>query len=64
VLQTLLDRGHAAGQLREDLTPVDLIVATSLLSRPLPNTTGWAGLANRQIDLLLSGLGPAATHHD
>src|SRR4051812_39926401 len=45
VLQTLLDRGHAAGQLRADLTPVDLIVATSLLSRPLPNSENWDHLA-------------------
>lgn len=64
VLQTLLDRGHAAGQLRKDLTPVDLIVATSLLSRPLPNSDDWDHLGNRQIDLMLHGLGPASTHED
>ncbi len=61
VLQTLLDRGHAAGQLRRDLTPADLIVATSLLSRPLPATEDWDGLARRQTTLLIEGLGPTAS---
>jgi AcrR family transcriptional regulator len=59
VLQALLDRGRAAGELRDDLTPVDLILAASLLSRPLPNAVGdWDLLAHRQIDLLVHGLGP------
>jgi AcrR family transcriptional regulator len=56
VLQTLLDKGQSSGELRADLTPVDLIVAASLLSRPLPNTDDWDALAQRQIDLLLHGL--------
>jgi len=56
VLQALIDRGHAAGGLRVDLTPVDLIVAASLLSRPLPNVDDWDRVAARQIDLLLDGL--------
>jgi AcrR family transcriptional regulator len=58
VLQALLDRGQAAGELRGDLTPVDLILATSLLSRPLAGTGDWDRLASRQIDLFLYGLGP------
>ena len=40
-LRELLERGKAAGELREDLTPEDLIVATSLLSRPLAGTGDW-----------------------
>jgi AcrR family transcriptional regulator len=60
VLQTLVDRGQAAGQLRDDLTPVDLIVAASLLSRPLPNADDPDALARRQIELFVSGLGPLA----
>jgi hypothetical protein len=55
-LHTLLERGQAAGELRADLTPEDLIVATSLLSRPLPGTGDWDALARRQIDLLVDGL--------
>jgi AcrR family transcriptional regulator len=58
VLRTLLERGQAAGELRADLTPEDLIVATSLLSRPLPGTGDWDRLARRQIDLMIHGLGP------
>jgi AcrR family transcriptional regulator len=56
-LRALLDRGAAAGELRSDLTPEDLIVATSLLSRPLPGTGDWDALARRQIDLMIDGLG-------
>jgi AcrR family transcriptional regulator len=58
-LRTLLERGQAAGELRADLTPEDLIVAASLLSRPLPGTGDWDALARRQIDLMIDGLGPS-----
>jgi AcrR family transcriptional regulator len=58
-LRALLERGQAAGELRADLTPEDLILATSLLSRPLPGTGDWVRLARRQIDLMIGGLGPA-----
>ena len=57
-LRTLLERGQAAGELRADLTPEDLIVAASLLSRPLPGTGDWDALARRQINLMIDGLGP------
>lgn len=60
ILRGLIDRGQAAGQLRADLSPEDLIVAASLLSRPLPGTGDWDRLARRQIDLMISGLAPAA----
>ena len=56
VLQALLDRGHAAGELRADLTPVDLIVGAALLSRPLPAVEDWDRFAGRHIELLLTGL--------
>jgi len=59
-LRSLLERGKAAGELRADLSPEDLIVATSLLSRPLPGTGDWDGLARRQIELMINGLGPTA----
>lgn len=58
-LRALIERGQAAGELRDDLTPEDLIVAASLLSRPLQGTGSWERLAHRQIDLMLTGLGPA-----
>src|SRR5215213_3301235 len=50
VLQTLLDRGQATGELRADLTPADLILSAALLSRPLPTTDDWDLLARRQIE--------------
>jgi AcrR family transcriptional regulator len=63
-LRGLIERGRAAGELREDLTPEDLIVATSLLSRPLLPTGDWDRLARRQIDLMLGGLGPEGPSAD
>ena len=59
-LRLLLKRGQAAGELRADLTPEDLIVAASLLSRPLPVNGDWDPLARRQIELMIHGLGAAA----
>ena len=63
-LRGLIERGQAAGELRADLTPEDLIVATSLLSRPLPGTGDWDRLARRQIDLMIHGLGPTRSPAD
>jgi AcrR family transcriptional regulator len=69
ILRGLIERGQAAGELRRDLTPEDLILAASLLSRPLPglapsrvsrrraDADGWDRLARRQIDLMIHGLG-------
>jgi AcrR family transcriptional regulator len=59
VLRGLIERGQGAGELRADLSPEDLIVAASLLSRPLPGTGDWERLARRQIALMVSGLAPA-----
>ena len=68
ILRSLIQRGQAAGELRDDLTPEDLIIATSMLSRPLPGTdpapvatsdNAWDRIADRQIELMLNGLGPA-----
>jgi AcrR family transcriptional regulator len=64
VLRTLLERGQTAGELRADLTPEDLILAASLLSRPLPGTGDWERLARRQIDLMIHGLGPTRAPAD
>jgi AcrR family transcriptional regulator len=72
ILRGMIKRGQAAGELRDDLTAEDLILATSLLSRPLPglapslvsrragDTDPWDQLARRQIDLMIDGLGPSA----
>jgi AcrR family transcriptional regulator len=55
-LRSLIERGQTAGELRADLTPEDLIVAGSLLARPLPAAGDWERLARRQIELLINGL--------
>ena len=62
-LRGLLERGQAVGELRSDLTPEDLIVAASLLSRALPGTGDWDRLARRQIDLMIHGLGHTPGGH-
>ena len=60
-LGSLIDRGQATEELRTDMTAEDLIIAASLLSRPLPGTGDWDRLAYRQIDLMVHGLrGPSA----
>jgi hypothetical protein len=51
-------KGAFTDVVQADLTPEDLIVATSLLSRPLPGTGDWDALARRQIDLMINGLAP------
>src|SRR3954463_13058478 len=58
-LRGLIERGQTADQVRADLTPEDLIIAASLLSRPLPGTGDWERLARRQIKLMIDGLGRA-----
>ena len=56
-LQGLLDRGHAAGELRADLTPEDVIVsACAAVTPPSRHADDWDLRANRQIELLLNGL--------
>ena len=75
ILRGLIERGQAAGELRADLTPEDLILATSLLSRPLPGLVpsrvsrrrsagDWDRLARRQIDLMVHGLGTGISRAD
>jgi AcrR family transcriptional regulator len=56
-LAALIERGQAAGELRADLTPVDLILSASLLSRPLAGTGDWDALGRRQIELMIEGFG-------
>jgi hypothetical protein len=55
-LSSLLERGQAAGELRADSTPENLIVSASLLSRPLPVPGACDELATRQIDGFINGL--------
>jgi AcrR family transcriptional regulator len=56
VLQTIIDRGVVAGEVRDDVTPIDIIIAAALLSRPLPNVDAWDDVAARQIELFLAGI--------
>jgi AcrR family transcriptional regulator len=53
----------AAARQRQADVRTALIVATSLLSRPLAGTDNWDRLGHRQIDLFIHGLAPAAPHN-
>lgn len=57
VLGELLERGKNTGELRADLTPQDLVIAASVLSRPLPTVGDWDRVGYRQIELMIAGLG-------
>lgn len=57
-IASILKRGVAAGSIRSDVTPGDIVVTGALLSRGLPNSGTWATVARRQIDLFVSGLRP------
>ena len=56
VLQAIIDRGVAAGEVRDDVTPIDIIIAAALLANPLPNVDAWDDVAARQIELFLAGI--------
>ena len=59
ILQTLIDRGHQTGELRADLTPVDLILSASLLSRPLPSIEDWDCTPAARSSCCCTACGPA-----
>lgn len=57
-VQRLIDRAHAAGELREDVGPGDLLLAVASLTRPLPGTAchGDDDVARRHLQIFLDGL--------
>ncbi|MGW1027331.1 TetR/AcrR family transcriptional regulator [Streptomyces sp. NPDC002577] len=58
LVESLMERARAAGQLRSDVAVGDLMVALSQLTRPLPGT-GCQGIdrfAHRHLQLFLDGL--------
>lgn len=59
LMQELIDRAHAAGALRKDVTFGDIGLLVVRLSRPLPGPFGRDmndQLAHRHLDLLINGL--------
>lgn len=53
----ILERGRANGTIRDDVSARDVIITGALLSRGLPNSSGWVAIAHRQIGLFVAGLG-------
>ncbi|SEN25981.1 TetR/AcrR family transcriptional regulator [Actinacidiphila rubida] len=68
-LDGLMERAREAGQLREDITPIDFMIAVSQLSRPLPGLDCDGAGGHRRVGLFLDGLHPRSsagtptTHH-
>jgi AcrR family transcriptional regulator len=59
-VETVMDRARRTGQLRDDVTFDDLMVAVAQLSRPLPGITCMGFDAHRHLRLFLDGLRTAA----
>jgi hypothetical protein len=51
-------RAREAGHLRHDITPHDLMIAISQLTRPLPGLECRDVDAHRHLDVFLDGLRP------
>jgi AcrR family transcriptional regulator len=57
-LERLMARAREAGHLRPDITPHDLMIAISQLTRPLPGLECRDVDAHRHLDVFLDGLRP------
>ena len=56
-LEEVLARGRADGTVRADVDAADIIVAGAQLAQPLPHVADWDGVARRQAQVVLAGLG-------
>jgi hypothetical protein len=56
----ILDRGRKDGSVRADAVPLDVVIGGTFLCMPLPNTTNWDTIAERQLEIFLDGLRPPA----
>jgi AcrR family transcriptional regulator len=52
----ILARGQADGSIREDATPMDVIIGGTFLCMPLPNARDWDAIAVRQLEIFLAGM--------
>lgn len=55
-LEGFLRAGKAAGTLRDDVTPFDIIVCSSMMSRPLMPGLDWSLIARRHIAAFVRGI--------
>jgi AcrR family transcriptional regulator len=58
LVEVMMERARAAGQLRTDVTVADLMVTVTQLSRPLPGTVceGFDRFVHRHLQLFVDGL--------
>ena len=57
-IDRILDRGHAEGSIRPDITSGDIIIMGALLSQPLPHAPNWDQTARRAARIYVAGLAP------
>ena len=55
-IETILDRGRAAGTVGKAVTAADIIITGAQLASPLPHVEDWDGVARRQMRIYLAGL--------
>lgn len=71
-LARFLDEGRAAGTVRAEVNPTDVIMCGAMATQPLPHGPNWPVVARRHIALFMSGVrtftgplpGPAVTSRD
>lgn len=56
LLEQVLARGRHDGTIRQDATPIDIIIAGAMLAQPLPHTADWDQLARRQARIFVAGI--------
>jgi AcrR family transcriptional regulator len=61
-IAAILDRGHRDGSIRADAVPLDVVIGGTFLCMPLPNTSNWDEIAERQLQIFLDGLRPPSAH--
>lgn len=57
-IAAILERGRRDGSIRADAAPLDVVIGGTFLCMPLPNTTNWDQIAERQLQIFLDGLRP------
>jgi AcrR family transcriptional regulator len=57
-LDRVLARGREQGEIRADVTSVDIILMGALLAQPLPSAPDWDTVARRQATIYIQGLHP------
>jgi AcrR family transcriptional regulator len=55
-IAAILERGRGDGTIRVDATPNDVVIGGTFLCSPLPRAVNWDAIAQRQLEIFLTGL--------